>query len=635
MARLSIRQVTYHGDNWFFESPFIEDGLQILIGGNGAGKTTFSNLIYFALGGRVTSFESSSRESHREITKDKNNHVKLQIEINDAEYLIKRFFETNDVGVESPDGSIEVLPVYRSKGVKCTFSDWILEKLGIDPVMLHHGTYSGKINLTDLFRLIYHDQAPDPSGIFKKADKVSFVTDSPVFRKAIFELLTGKSFQQYYLAIAKLRQLEVERNAAWQTLEHFKQFVEEVSLNCVDDANLAFVSAQIKETEAQLEKTYRFRKSLLQAPPASVYDSLDEHKLRLYELSLKQSGLREQLDQLKIESARLRQLMADMILETTQIKKMMYAHDTLNLFSANTCPYCLNDVKRVEGKCVCGADVDESAYERFFYDNTDYLAIIKTKQKNVETIKAAIESCEREQKKYDDQLIRATGDSDAERLEIQQAARNTDLAADPCSMRRVDSNILKLRTELAELEQKLSLERKRQELENRCNDLAREFTKAKARATELEGKAQQEMINMRTEFSNRYTQLLSATVKEVRTATIDDSYMPVVNQGEYREASASVPKRLMYYLTLLGMSLDNVEMAFPRFLLVDTPQTAGIDKDKLIDCIDKIQATLSNSKKPGQVILTIGPDRLPSTLEGNVFLSIDPSDYLLKSTADG
>ena len=127
------------------------------------------------------------------------------------------------------------------------------------------------------------------------------------------------------------------------------------------------------------------------------------------------------------------------------------------------------------------------------------------------------------------------------------------------------------------------------------------------------------MVDERTEFSDRYTKFLSETVKDVRSASLDDSYMPVINQGEYREASSSVPKRLMYYLSLFSMSLDDSEMAFPRFLLIDTPQTASIDKDKLVACIETIETTLTKSKSPGQVILTIGRDRLPSSLDENVF----------------
>ena len=141
------------------------------------------------------------------------------------------------------------------------------------------------------------------------------------------------------------------------------------------------------------------------------------------------------------------------------------------------------------------------------------------------------------------------------------------------------------------------------------------------------------MVDERTEFSDRYTKFLSETVKDVRSASLDDSYMPVINQGEYREASSSVPKRLMYYLSLFSMSLDDSEMAFPRFLLIDTPQTASIDKDKLVACIETIETTLTKSKSPGQVILTIGRDRLPSSLDENVFTMIEEDAHLLIPTA--
>ncbi len=630
MARLSIRKVIYRGEKWFFESSLLGDGLQILVGRNGAGKSTFSSLIYFGLGGRVTSFEREDREPHREITSDEKNHVHLTIEIDDVEYSLKRFFNSNEVGIEQPNGDIEVLSVTRSKNVKRVFSDWMLAKLGIDPVMLHYGAYEGKVNLADVFRLIYHDQSPDPSGIFKKVDRESFVTDSVVFRKAIFELLIGKSFQQYYSAAASLKRLETDWNVALQTLDQFKQFVDDVSDASGDDANVAFINAQITETRDQLQRALQFRSSLQEAEPASPDNGIEARKVRLYELTLRLSDLKAQANQVSIELARFRQLQADMILEATQIKKMMFAHDSLDLFLANTCPYCLNEVERVEGKCVCGADVDEAAYERFFYDNADYLAILKTKQKNVQTIQAAIESSEAELRRLNGRIAQSEGDSDAERLELRQAAQNSTLAFDPNALRETDTNILNLRSEIGTLEQKLSLEKKRQEIEDRCSSLASDVSRAKGKARELEGQAQQEMERKRVEFGKQYTELLASTVAAVRTTSIDDAYMPVINQGEYREASASVPKRLMYYLTLLSLSLEDPEMAFPRFLLIDTPQTAGIDRPALQLCIDRIQEILDGSENKGQVILTIGDDRLTPSQDESVFLTIEDADHLLQ-----
>ena len=630
MARLSIRKLVYRGEKWTFESPVLGDGLQILVGRNGAGKSTFSSLIYYGLGGRVTSFEKDDREPHKEIAADEKNFVHLTIEVDGTPYGLKRFFNSGDMGIESPDGEVEVLPVNRSKDSKRVFSDWMLEKLGIDPVKLHYGAYEGKVNVADLFRLIYHDQSPDPSGIFKKVDRDSFVSDSVVFRKAIFELLIGKSFQQYYSAAANLKRLETERNAALQALEQFRQFVEDVSDASGDDANIAFINTQLAETKDQLQRAMQFRESLQEVPPPSPDDALEARKIRLYQLTLRSSELKDQANQISIELARLRQLRADMILEATQIRKMMFAHDSLDLFSANTCPYCLNEVERVEGQCVCGAEVDEAAYERFFYDNADYLAILKTKQKNVQTIEAAIDSCEADLRKLKGQIDRTEGDSDAETLELRQTALNANLSFDPNTLRETDTNILELRSEIGKLEQQLSLEKKRQVLEDQCSDLNSDVNRAKGRVRELEGQAQQEMERKRNDFGKRYTELLSSTVAGVRTTSLDDSYMPVINQGEYREASASVAKRLMYYLTMLSLSLEDTEMAFPRFLLIDTPQTAGIDPPALQACIDRIQGVLGNPESKGQVILTIGDDRLTAAQEEHVFLTIEAGDHLLQ-----
>ncbi|TOF86221.1 hypothetical protein CGJ12_23025, partial [Vibrio parahaemolyticus] len=79
------------------------------------------------------------------------------------------------------------------------FSDWILGKLGISVVELFHGYNTFKINISDLMRLIYHDQQPNPEGIYKKPDTNStYVSDSELVRKAIFELLVGKAYSDYY-----------------------------------------------------------------------------------------------------------------------------------------------------------------------------------------------------------------------------------------------------------------------------------------------------------------------------------------------------------------------------------------------------------------------------------------------------
>ncbi|MCP3430049.1 hypothetical protein NLF92_14005, partial [Alteromonas sp. LMIT007] len=72
--------------------------------------------------------------------------------------------------------------------------------------------------------------------------------------------------------------------------------------------------------------------------------------------------------------------------------------------------------------------------------------------------------------------------------------------------------------------------------------------------------------------------------------------------GEYREASSRVSIRLMYYLTLMHLSLKNDDVSFPKFLMIDTPETAGIELKNLINCISKFEE-LDEYGKDYQVIL--------------------------------
>lgn len=73
MGFLSIRKVEYIGDQYSFESPTFGDGVTFIAAENGGGKSTFFNLIYYGLGGRVEEFSSDAKEPHTEIVNDTNN----------------------------------------------------------------------------------------------------------------------------------------------------------------------------------------------------------------------------------------------------------------------------------------------------------------------------------------------------------------------------------------------------------------------------------------------------------------------------------------------------------------------------------------------------------------------------------
>lgn len=630
MARLAIRQLLYSGDQFEFSSPQIPDGVVVIEGENGTGKSTFSDLIYFCLGGMVSKFKRDGRAKHREITSDTNNYAELHVSIDDKHFKLKRFIGSNDVAVFTPTEVVDVFPILRSKDTKTTFSDWMLEQLGIDGFTLYFGRHKGKISFTDLLRLIYHDQAQDANKIYKALESENFVSDSTTFRKAIFEVLVGKSFSDYYAALEELTKIEQERTEIRGAIAAFASTMEKFGK--IEDWNTVRIKEELTSIESQLNKLHSMREDLRKNQ--SVGDSssvLSDLRREIENNQLEQTEVQDELNKTYSELGNLHLLKRNLILEVTHLRKIIFAHDQLSLFSPDTCPYCLSEVTRAQGKCICGTPVDESSYERFFYSTAEYLNILKSKQKNVDTVDRGITSCEEQVSELKARLSQLQTELTTYQSKISTAVANKTSAIDFSKLNQIDDRILELRSKEDTLFKHLDLESSRQEMEDKLAALESRHTSQNAAVDRLEASTREKMLQSISKFNEKYNSLVRDTVSNCRRARIDDSYMPLINDGEYLELSAVVPKRLMYFLTLLHLSLKDENINFPRFLLVDTPDTAGIDDDNLKKAISKIPETVTSGDEGRcQVILTTGLDMYPDSLKTKVLVSMTRANRLLK-----
>lgn len=316
MGSLRIQKVVYEGTNYHFESPLFDENLILIEGDNGTGKSTFCNLIYYGLGGRVSEYSrKEKKEQHKQITEDKNNRVELYIKINNESYKLTRHIDDNDITVSSTleacdistkskilihnnDAPTSILQVFRSPEVEYIFSDWILSKLEITVVELYQGYRNFKINFTDLMRLIYHDQQPDPKGVYKKIDTQSnFMNDSELLRKAIFELLVGKTFSEYYESLSKSKALEKDKNIAAGLLKEYSRIIEELSGNS-EPLNISLLQTSLQEKENQLERLHNARnkfKNNREARDTTVDHALIDIKNQITEKQLKLSKSNQDL----------------------------------------------------------------------------------------------------------------------------------------------------------------------------------------------------------------------------------------------------------------------------------------------------------------------------------------------------
>ena len=482
-------------------------------------------------------------------------------------------------------------------------------------------------------RLIYHDQQPDPEGVYKKLDKKgNFVSDSEMLKSAIFELLVGRSYSDYYDAISSEKKAEKEKVIAKSLLDEYESLASKMRGDS-ELKNKSFLQTELQQKEVQLEKLHEGRNSFKRNRGDSSQSSseIDSTKSRIMDLELKNSDLGEKLVQLYDERYRLVSLKTETVREIGQIQKVIHTHDQLNLFSSDTCPYCLSKVNRVAGHCVCGASIEEEQYERFFYTSQEYNQILKSKLKSLKTMELALEGCNEDI----DDIHKAKEASNLElpilRGKFQKLLSQIDQMIDLETINDIDDKILDIRQDIAELMQAIELESKLGKLQTAYDAKRKTHRKWELKRRELELKAQKDIETKVKSFSEIYNDLMVLTLANCRSARIDsDNYMPLINDGEYREASSLVPIRLMYYLSLMELSLAEDDVAFPKFLLVDTPETAGIELDNLKNCLSKFE-NLEESGKDYQVILATGLGKYPENLKANrVLFMPDKSHSLLK-----
>lgn len=633
MGRLKINRVHYNGDKYSYSSPKLSDGVNIIEAGNGGGKSTFSALICYALGDYVQMFNFAKTEVHKEVRNDTNNFVLLELEINREPYLIKRYFgqkQNNMIIVQDRNGKEESLYLNRQHMPEgqSTYSDWLLQKLDIEVVDVWQGTSHFKVNFTDLFRLIHYDQGTEPKKIYKEhKTNGNFISDSANIRKVIFELLVGHRFSDFYAMLGHLRELEKQRDAKKILFDNFGMLATEMGydvsslpsselLKKLTDEKLELQRVQLLRNKVRSRKSdsSRFEQQINHLRKALVYkeQELAEVQTNLSNISFEQRDLIE--------------LKEELIREVSHINKIIFSHNTLHLFSPDLCPCCFNKVERISGVCLCGAEIQEGQSERFFYNSQEYIEILRSKQKSVETVEVAIHSCGKEIMSLQETIKKIHLNLESIRSQLKEAEQYTN--SNNQELLQLNERVYQLRIAIQDNENRIKIIEKFEGIEQAYQKAKNDFDALQTRVRNLQDTIEQLLQAQIKRFNVIYNHFMRKTVKEVTSAEINEDYMPVLNDGYYREASSDVPKRFLYFLTLLAMSLDSKNrIPFPQFLLVDTPENLGIDKDNLDKCLERISELQSSDF---QIILTTGLGKYPDSLAGFVKQTINEGEKLLK-----
>ena len=369
-----------------FESPELSEGINIIVGDNGSGKSTFSYILEYGLGGDIKYFKSDGEEEHIIITKDKNNYVIIELEINNVKYEFKRFIGENDIFISKLNSFYGRFSLNRiGQNSDILFSDWLLNELGINAFELNLGSKSWTINFRDLYRLLNYDQDTSPSTIYKSPTVENYIADSVVIRKAIFETLIGLSSQVYNDKYGELRVAIKQKEEANALLNNY------INMFPIQINDKTKIKSTINESKTQLDRLYESRDKT-QKESISIEDKTNhlatiQESLISLELEISKKTIKEK--NLSAELKRIEYLKQEHSDEILQIEKIIHAHNKLDLFSFELCPFCGNEAKQENGACICGS-INSKDYEKYVYTSSEYSEIIKHKKKSIATIDLAI-----------------------------------------------------------------------------------------------------------------------------------------------------------------------------------------------------------------------------------------------------
>lgn len=613
MGSLVVKQVKYSGEKYHFESPEFTTGINIIAGDNGSGKSTLSYFIEFGLGGDVKVFNKDNKtEKYKKIINDKNNFVELTILINNIEYKLKRFIGKNDIFIAFLNGTIKTLCTRRQDCSKTVFSDWFLDKLGIKRFELSLGETNWYFGFNDIFRLLNYDQDTEPRKIFKAPNSDNFVTDSAVIKKSIFETLMGTSSDDYFVKMNDLNEAKLQKKEAQYIFDEFSKLNPDLTLTLKD------IELNEKDALAQMDKLIESRNSY-QKEHTNVDDKfkdIENTKSQLIELSILNSRHSITQKNLSIEKHKIEQLLSLQQNEIDSIKKSVFTHEKLNLFDFKICPFCASSIQKEKQTCLCGSHISENNYEKFLYDSSEYKDILKHKNKSLESISLSLDYYTNELMTITEELNKNNKKIDELNVTLKSAIESIEYSGNSQIIDKIDNKIAEVKDKIYKYQELIDIYKMKETYEKNLNKKDTTYKAILKSYNFMKIKYNENNIKVIENFNSIYDKLMKLSSSKAKIAVIDEDYVPYVDGGDYREKSASVPRRMMYYFTLLSMGLKYKNIKHPHFLLMDTPEEAGIDDiTENIILLDKALELSKNSPSDTigkfQFILTTGIGRYP------------------------
>jgi len=629
MGAIVINSLKYRGNTYNYRNDKFTKGLNLLVGDNGNGKSTFTYLIVYCLGIDVEFFKESSKEPINEILQDSNKVIELNISINNENFILKRQIGENIISVYSFKAEeYTTYSVYRKGFIyqkeDMTFSDWIMNKLGIEFVEIEQNNTTHRLNIDDLFRYIYYDQLTENKKIISEFGIKSpdYFKNSNIMKRSIFEVLMSGYNDEYYKKYSELKSLTKELQVEKQKLKSIEIIQYEI-LKQLRKSNIENINQELIATKTEIKRLNNIREDIKKERHfgEEVVSRIQEIQKNMVVETHKLKNYENQLNSVSEGLSKSLRVKDDYKIEIEHIDKVLFTAQYIDLINNEECPFCLEKVDLDENKCICGSN-NHLDFSRFIYSDKEYIQLLKSKVKSLETINEVIEGYRKDYTQLIEIIENTKRQIEILVNEVKVITSDLELNSNISAIEKITDEIIPLKETASELEILKEKAKDVNSSKNIISGLEGKIQKTRERLNQLE----EEKDNMFQKNIEQFEKIYSEYLRDFFDANeneyivkLDRNYYPFI--GQYKEQSFNVPRRLFFYLSLLKLSLNpDYKIAFPKFLIIDTLKAEGIEilhLKKLFSYIEEFKDT------DCQIIITSGYDEYEEELQKEFLI-----DYL-------
>jgi hypothetical protein len=550
------------------------EGINVIAGRNGGGKTSVIQLLVFGLGYEVNNWKNEAGQCDRVYVEVKANGCVLTLKrdnVGGSKQGLDLCYESLDVAIKSPPDYWYRFPY--AIGAKESFSQKLFSVLGLPEARIDAS--GNNITMHQVLRLIYSDQSNIARCLFNVE---SF--DSAFKRESVGNYLLGIYDNELYDAKIDLAAAEKDLDSAVSKLKAIHSVLGKTSFSKgipdIDEAK-EFLLGEIQRIQAALQT----------AKDESYLSYKDERK---YTESSAVENVKIKTDLLECESG-IRELQYEIEDSEFFIKeledKLCSVDDSLKVGEVlpelvfRFCPACYSELKEVDqSRCqLCGVEkaaASSGGNVNLLRMKNEISVQLRESQKIIARKKVKLSNLEKLKKE-----LRASLRKNINKIASVVVSTNSAL----------EGRLYSYYKEMGEVEEKMATLDKVRELYSSINEVTVERDKLQRKVNDLKGVIElknnqffQREPEVRSTISKHLVNILRedvGTEKEFKAAEsvefdFSANFVAVNGKSSFSE-SGEVYLNNAFHLALLLTSLEKEYVRIPRLMILDGIENGGME----------------------------------------------------------